>query len=75
MKGTPMGFPSHVPEPKSGWTAEFGPIVLTQAPDNAATGNWSTGVFQMLSAGSTLQVPIEGACAEAETAVRQAEIK
>jgi hypothetical protein len=28
----------------------------------------------MLSAGSTLQVPIEGACAEAGTAVRQAEI-
>src|SRR5436189_1012978 len=40
-------------------------MVLTQAEEFAATGSWSTGVFQILSAGSTGQFPIAGDCAAA----------
>ena len=39
--------------------------MLTQAEELPETGSWSTGVFQMLSAGSTGQVPMVGAWAGA----------
>jgi hypothetical protein len=46
-------------------------MVATQAAELAETGSWSTGVFQILSAGSTGQVPMAGDWAMAlETASR-----
>jgi hypothetical protein len=40
-------------------------MVLTQVDELVDTGNASTGVFQMLSAGKTGQFPITGPCANA----------
>src|ERR1035437_7932166 len=67
----PMGAPMYRPDPKSACRVFAAPIVLTQADELAETGSWSTGVFQMLSAGRTGQVPMAGAWAAAvETANR-----
>jgi hypothetical protein len=47
------------------------PIVVTQAEELADMVSWSTGVFQILSAGRTGQLPIMGDWAgETETANR-----
>jgi hypothetical protein len=35
-------------------------MVATQAAELAETGNWSTGVFQILSGGRTGQLPMVG---------------
>src|SRR5712691_9541153 len=64
----PIGPPLYVPEPKSGCNGEEGLIVLTQVDELGCTGNWSTRVFQMLSAGKTVQLPTVGARAAARPA-------
>jgi hypothetical protein len=57
------------PEPKSACTVFAAPIVVTQLAELAEMGNWSTGVFQILSAGRTEHLPITGGWAAAvETA-------
>src|ERR1017187_1139652 len=56
----PVGAPSYRPDPKSGWAVLAAPIVATQAAELAETGSWSTGVFQILSAGRTGQLPMAG---------------
>src|ERR1039458_706963 len=56
----PMGAPSYRPDPKSGWAVLVAPMVATQAAELAETGSWSTGVFQILSAGRTGQLPLAG---------------
>src|SRR5947208_2648923 len=61
----PIGAPLYRPDPKSACTVLVGPMVLTQAAELAAIGNWSTGVFHMLSIGRTGQPPILGAWPEA----------
>src|ERR1035438_5536625 len=67
----PMGAPSYRPDPKSGWAVLVAPMVATQAAELAETGSWSTGVFQILSAGRTGQLPMAGDWAMAlETASR-----
>jgi hypothetical protein len=53
------------PDPKSAWTVFVEPIVVTHAEELVETVSWSTGVFQMLSAGSTEHLPIVGPCADA----------
>src|SRR5436190_14292947 len=58
MKGMPIGPPFHVPDPKSAWTRVFAPIVLIMDDEFESTGSVSTGVFQMLSAGSTGHEPM-----------------
>ena len=58
MNGMPIGPPFHVPAPKSAWKPVLAPIVVTIAAEFESTGSVSTGVFQMLLAGSTGQVPI-----------------
>src|SRR5262245_22193091 len=54
----PIGPPSHIPAPKSAWKPRPAPIVFTSVVELDSTGSVSTGVFQMLSAGSTGQPPI-----------------
>jgi hypothetical protein len=56
-----------MPAPKSAWKPRLAPIVFTIVAELASTGSVSTGVFQMLSAGSTGQPPII-CCAEADPA-------
>src|ERR1035441_8959962 len=56
----PVGAPSYRPDPKSGWAVLAAPIVATQAAELAESGSWSTGVFQILSAGRTGQLPMAG---------------
>src|SRR5262245_2652831 len=58
MNGMPIGPPFQVPDPKSAWKPVFAPIVLTIVVEFARTGSVSTGVVQMLFAGSTRQTPI-----------------
>ena len=58
MNGMPIGPPSQVPAPKSAWNPVFAPIVVTIDAEFESTGSVSTGVFQMLLAGSTGQPPI-----------------
>src|ERR1041384_4104894 len=60
----PIGPPSQMPAPKSAWKPRLAPMVLTIVAELDSTGSVSTGVFQMLSAGSTGQPPII-CCAEA----------
>jgi hypothetical protein len=43
--------------PKSAWNPVLAPIVATIDAEFESTGSASTGVFQMLLAGSTEQVP------------------
>jgi hypothetical protein len=57
-----------VPEPKSGCIGDDGPMVFTQVAELGETGSWSMRVFQMLSAGRTVQFPIVGAWAAAALA-------
>jgi hypothetical protein len=64
----PIGPPLYVPEPKSGCSSEDAPMVAVQVEEFADAGNRSTRVFQMLSAGSTVQLPAVGAWAEAISA-------
>jgi len=45
-------------------------MVVTQAEELEETGSWSTGVFQMLSAGRAGQAPMVGDWASAERANR-----
>ena len=56
--GMPIGPPFHVPAPKSAWNPVLAPIVATIDAEFGSTGSVSTGVFQMLLAGNTEQVPI-----------------
>src|SRR5690242_18267430 len=53
--GIPIGPPSHVPEPKSGWRVFTGPIEAIRVSEPAATGSASTRRFHALSAGKTGQ--------------------
>src|SRR5262245_5648695 len=64
MNGIPIGPPSHIPAPKSAWNPRLAPIVFTIVVELERTGSVSTGVFQMLLAGRTGQLPIIG-CADA----------
>jgi hypothetical protein len=61
----PIGAPLYNPDPKSACTVFVEPMVVTHAEEPVETESWSTGVFQMLSAGSTEHLPIVGACADA----------
>src|SRR5262245_47942725 len=56
MKEIPMGPPSDRPEPKSGCAFFVAPMVATLRSEWASTGNLSTGLFQTLLAGKTMQV-------------------
>ena len=47
---------------------EVAPMVFTQVEELGCTGSWSMRVFQMLSAGKTVQLPTLGACAAAQLA-------
>ena len=60
MNGMPIGPPSQMPAPKSAWKPLVAPMVVTIEAEFASTGSVSTGVFQMLLAGSTGQAPIVG---------------
>src|SRR3954465_11285925 len=53
--GIPIGPPSHVPEPKSGWSGAPRPIALIIAAEFFATGSVSTRAFHGLSAGKIAQ--------------------
>ena len=53
-----------MPAPKSAWNPVLAPIVVTIDSEFDSTGSVSTGVFQMLLAGSTGQPPIT-CCASA----------
>src|ERR1019366_8721419 len=64
----PIGPPSHKPEPKSGCSGEEAPMVLTQVEELGCTGSWSIRVFQISSAGRTVQFPMVGICADARLA-------
>src|SRR5581483_421867 len=57
MNGIPMGPPFQSPDPKSAWAPVAAPMVFTYVEEFAATGNRSTGAFQILSAGRTWHVP------------------
>src|SRR6476469_3522712 len=61
----PIDAPLYTPDPKSACTGLVVPMIITQAEELAEMGSWSTGVFQMLSAGSTGHIPILGDCADA----------
>src|SRR4029450_12038473 len=56
--GMPIGPPSHTPAPESACNPRDTPIVVTIELELDRTGRVSTGVFQMLSAGRTEQLPI-----------------
>ena len=59
------------PDPKSACMVFVAPIVVTQVEELAETGSWSTGVFQILSAGRTGQLTMVGDWADAaENAIR-----
>src|SRR5262245_21461439 len=55
--GMPIGPPFQVPDPKSAWKPVAAPMVFTIVVEFDSTGSVSTGVFQMLLAGSTVQGP------------------
>src|SRR5262245_21843495 len=56
--GMPIGPPSHRPAAKSAWKPRLAPIVFTIELELERIGSVSTGVFQMLLAGNTVQPPI-----------------
>src|SRR5436309_2726064 len=58
--GMPIGPPLYRPAPKSACRFLVEPMVVTQLEELVETGSWSTGVFQILSAGWTGQLPIVG---------------
>ena len=53
--GIPIGWPLYSPEPKSGWTGSFSPMLAISAAEFLATGNRSTRWFHGLFAGNTGQ--------------------
>src|SRR2546423_11063945 len=66
----PIGAPSQLPEPKSGWTLAPRPMLRTSCAEAGSTGIRSTRWFQGLSFGNTghLRAPRSG-CADASATV------
>ena len=63
--GIPIGSPSYNPEPKSGWTGSFRPMLAMIAAEFSATESRSTRWFHGLFAGNTGQLGAPGSgCAD-----------